>query len=163
MNVELLIASNDLLGEGPVWDSSRKELLWVDIEQRQLHIYHLPSGIKTDFQFDSLLSVVVPVRNSDKYLLAFQKGIALFDRMTNDLQYLADPEKHTHGNRFNDGKCDPQGRFWVGSMNCGAAPGKGSLYRLDQNLRVTKMLSREASPMDLPGTKIKASCITSIR
>lgn len=130
-----------MLGEGPVWDSSSKELVWVDIERCKLHIYHFPSGTKSDFQFDSLLSAVVPVDNSNLYLLAFQKGLALFNRGTGEFHYFDNPEKDIPTNRFNDGKCDPQGRFWIGSMDCGAAPGKGSLYRVDWNQKVTKMLS----------------------
>lgn len=141
MDVELYIPSNDRLGEGPVWDSRRGELLWVDIEQGLFHIYHLHLGTKMDFQFDSLLSAVVPVENKNEYLLALQKGLALFNRDTKELRYLGNPEYDRPGNRFNDGKCDPWGRFWIGSMHCGAASGKSSLYQVDRDLKVAKVLS----------------------
>jgi sugar lactone lactonase YvrE len=44
--------------------------------------------------------------------------------------------------RMNDGKCDPQGRFWAGSMAFSGAPGRGALYRLDPDLTVTRVLDR---------------------
>ena len=141
MDVELFISSDDLLGEGPVWDFSRKELLWVDIESCKMHLFHLPSGTKTAFQFDSRLGAAVPVENSNQYLLALQKGLTLFDRISGVLHYIDNPETTNPDNRFNDGKCDPQGRFWIGSMSCSGAVAKGSLYRVDTNLKVTKMLS----------------------
>jgi sugar lactone lactonase YvrE len=140
MEDELFIPSEDLLGEGPVWDDHRQELLWVDIERKQLHIYHIPSATQSYFQFDSLLSAVVSVENSNLYLLALQNGLAFFDRRTVELTYFDNPEGDISENRFNDGKCDPQGRFWVGSMDCNARSEKGALYRVDQNLEIKKML-----------------------
>jgi sugar lactone lactonase YvrE len=50
------------------------------------------------------------------------------------------PESHPPSNRFNDGKCDPTGRFLAGTMAIDETPGSGSLYSLDQNLRVKQLL-----------------------
>ena len=140
MEPELFISSENLLGEGPVWDELRQELLWVDIERKQLHICHLPLSGHSHFQFDSLLSAAVPVENSNLYLLALQNGLAFFDRGTVELTYFDNPEAHISDNRFNDGKCDPYGRFWVGSMDCNEKTGKGALYLVDQKLEIKRML-----------------------
>src|SRR5699024_49293 len=51
-----------------------------------------------------------------------------------------DPEKHLPNNRFNDGKCDPAGRFWAGTMAMNNSENGGSLYRIDTNHKVTPMI-----------------------
>ena len=57
-------------------------------------------------------------------------------------KYLGNPEQEKWNNRYNDGKCDPKGRFWVGSMDNFLSPGKGALYCLDPaTAKASKMLS----------------------
>lgn len=124
-----------------MWDSLRGELLWVDIRQSLLRFYHLSSGVKTDFSFDSFLGAAVLTEKTGRYVLALQKGLAFFERNTGGIRYFAHPEKDIPENRFNDGKCDPGGRFWIGSMDLEEVGSKGALYRVDQDLNVMKVLS----------------------
>jgi len=142
MEVKILIQSNNLLGEGPAWDSSTKELLWVDIENRTLNIFQTETGVESQFHFEHRLSAIVPIeKNPGKYILALQNGLAIFDRTTETLEYFSDCEKDLANNRFNDGKCDPAGRFWIGSMDLDAVAGKGTLYCVDNDLTITKKIS----------------------
>ena len=57
------------------------------------------------------------IENSDRLIIAFETGIALFDIKINEIEWLARPEMSIKGNRFNDGRIDRQGRFWAGTMN----------------------------------------------
>lgn len=65
----------------------------------------------------------------------------MFDESTGKKKKITDPEPALNGNRFNDGKCDPSGRFWAGTMAHDQSEKKGSLYRLNTDLSVEKVFS----------------------
>ncbi|MCB0062846.1 MAG: SMP-30/gluconolactonase/LRE family protein, partial [Caldilineaceae bacterium] len=73
-------------------------------------------------------------------MLALRDGFASFDFTSGAVTMIADPEANLPGNRFNDGKCDPGGRFWAGTMAYENQSTQGSLYRLDTDMSVHKML-----------------------
>jgi sugar lactone lactonase YvrE len=74
--------------------------------------------------------------------LALHQGIAAFDPDTHALNILCDPEPHLPQNRFNDGKCDPAGRLWAGTMNLEPSQNlTGALYSFDRRMKATKHLS----------------------
>ena len=75
-------------------------------------------------------------------LAALKNGFGFIDRKSGAVTMIANPEPHLPGNRFNDGKCDPQGRFWAGTMSHTDEPKKGSLYLLDKDLTVTKKIKK---------------------
>lgn len=152
MIAEVFIQTNNQLGEGPVWDHSRNELLWVDIEKKLLQFYRLNSGERTVFAFESRIGAAVPVENTNKYLLALQNGLALFNRDDQSLEYISDCESDLYSNRFNDGKCDPAGRFWIGSLDLQINVGKGSLYCLDLRFSVSRKLSGLTIPNGMAWT-----------
>jgi sugar lactone lactonase YvrE len=64
-------------------------------------------------------------------LLAAQNGIVHYDVKRGRRLPFAHPEEARPGNRYNDGKCDRRGRLWIGSLDMGAAPNRGSLFRVD--------------------------------
>ena len=71
------------------------------------------------------------VREEGGLLLALKSGIAFFDPGTGGMERVAAPEAGRPDHRFNDGKCDPRGRFWAGTMNDVTRAPEGSLYRFD--------------------------------
>jgi sugar lactone lactonase YvrE len=77
-----------------------------------------------------LTSLAVP-RRGGGYLLAQPSGLRLFDPERGVDEPFAHPEAKRAGNRYNDGKCDPRGRLWIGTMDPGGQPGRGSLLRVD--------------------------------
>ncbi|MFD4577123.1 SMP-30/gluconolactonase/LRE family protein [Streptomyces sp. NPDC058417] len=87
------------------------------------------------------LGAVAPARFGGRaWVLATGPGIALADGRGR-LDWLDRPEDRPGRTmRMNDGVCDPSGRFWAGSMDVGAAPGAGSLYRADPDGRVHRVL-----------------------
>jgi len=143
MQAELIVDSKGILSEGPSWDHRKGILNWVDIERGELHFYDPATSKEQCFSFNSRLGVGIPTDHPDKYILGLQEGIAIFDmKNTGQLDFVADPECHLKDNRFNDGKCDPEGRLWIGSMALDVKSGAASLYRLDADFQCEKMLAK---------------------
>lgn len=137
--VELLLDTHALVGEGPLWDEQNQLLYWVDILSNQLYAYDPASGENRAWDVGQHIGTVV-VRKSGGVMLALRDGFASFDLETSELTLIADPEADQPGNRFNDGKCDPAGRFWAGTMAYENQTTQGSLYRLDPDMSVHTML-----------------------
>ncbi len=130
-SVRLVADKKAKLGEGAIWDYKKGVLYWIDIEEEVLYDYDPETGKTANYQLGSRVGTVVPV-SSGGVLLALEKGIYKMDFEDTAMQFIAHPEKHIIGNRYNDGKCDPAGRFWVGSMSTHGKKKAGALYCLDK-------------------------------
>jgi sugar lactone lactonase YvrE len=139
--VELVLDAKARLGEGAVWDAGPRLLYWVDIEGHEVHVFDPAAGRDRSFALGDYVGTVVP-RARGGLALALGRTFAALDLETRKVSVIAEPEaeKPRHGNRFNDGKCDPRGRFWAGTMSISEGPGAGGLYRLDADHRVHRML-----------------------
>ena len=127
--VELVFDAKAELGEGPIWDYRRGLLYWVDIAARVIHV-HDPVANR-DRTIDAGQEVgCVALRANGGLIFAGRNGFAEIDVESGRIAALLDPERHLPGNRFNDGKCDPRGRFWAGTMSSEGQQKKGSLYCL---------------------------------
>jgi len=138
IEAKLLLDIHANLGEGPIWDEREQVLYWVDIIRGILHKFNPASHEDRPFSIRQPVGAVV-LRESGGVMLALQDGFHAFDLETGQLTQIANPEAHLPGNRFNDGKCDPAGRFWAGTMPFSEDSPVGSLYRLDTDLTVHKM------------------------
>lgn len=116
---------NCALGEGPYYEAATNTLRFVDIIKKRLHTVSLtegPSSLKT-LQFDIPVGVTADIEGVDpskKVLIGGKQGIYLVDRETGKLELLKrfyDSEEKDDRLRSNDGAVDPQGRFWIGTMN----------------------------------------------
>ena len=136
--VELLVDAHAQVGEGPLWDEEQQVLYWVDILSSLLYIYDPATGENRALDVGRHVGTVV-TRASGGLMLAVREGFASFDLETQELTLIANPEAHITGNRFNDGKCDPAGRFWAGTMAYENPTNQGSLYRLDTDFSVHKI------------------------
>jgi sugar lactone lactonase YvrE len=133
--IELVVDAKAKLGEGSIWDAKKQLLYWVEIEGGFVHIYDPATGKDKEIRVGQKVGTVV-VRRSGGLMLAVQDGFASFDPASGKLEVLApNPESKTTGNRFNDGKCDPAGRFWAGTLGRG---GSGALYCLQADGRCEK-------------------------
>ncbi len=137
--VELVIDSKSELGEGSLWDYRNGQLIWVDIKGEILNFYNPVSGINKEMFTGQMIGTVVPTE-SGKALAALQNGIYSFDPETGSKKLIVDPEADIPDNRFNDGKCDPAGRFWAGTMSLVGKQEAGALYRLDRDSTIHKMI-----------------------
>lgn len=137
--VELVIDSKSELGEGALWDYRNGLLLWINIEGQIVNFYNPTTSDNREMFTGQKIGTVVPAE-SGKYVVALQKGIYFFDKETGAKSKITDPESDIKDNRFNDGKCDPNGRFWAGTMSMVGKKNTGSLYRLDKDQSAHKMV-----------------------
>jgi sugar lactone lactonase YvrE len=139
IQLEVVIEAKAILGEGAIWDSRKKVLYWVDIMKGMLHIYNPANGENSSLHIGQFVSTVVPSQNG-QLILTRKDGFASFNPIKGEVTLINNPEAHLPGNRFNDGKCDPAGRFWAGTMALGQEKEAGSLYCLFPDLTVKKMI-----------------------
>lgn len=138
---ELVLDIKNTLGEGPHWDHNQKILYWVDILKKRLYQYQQSERKYIYHQFEQYIGSAVP-SGSGTMIMAMQNGIYEYELETRKLTKITDPEEDKENNRFNDGKCDPAGRFWAGTMDLDAKKGSGTLYRLDRNGNIDPMVSQ---------------------
>jgi sugar lactone lactonase YvrE len=124
------------LGEGSLWDERLGRLYWVDIVQSRVHVFNPTNRSNLSFDVGQNVGTVVPTQN-DKLLLALRDGFAWLDPDTGRVHLLEQLLADLPGERFNDGKCDPAGRFWAGTMVEKGPKRTGKLYCLDESLDVT--------------------------
>ncbi len=138
--VELVLDSKSELGEGAIWNHKTSELIWVDITGEILNFYNPFLKNNKEMFTGQMIGTVVPAE-SGKVMVALENGFYQLDPETGSKTLIANPEENIEDNRFNDGKCDPSGRFWAGSMSTEGKQGNGALYRLDPDSSVHKMIS----------------------
>jgi sugar lactone lactonase YvrE len=126
------------LGEGPMWHPTEKCLYWVDILQKRVHRFDPKLVAHQYFQFDKMLGAVVPTSSHEHLLLSLEDGVALFNTHTQGLEYLVKFHQKKPNMRANDGKCDPFGNFWVGTMDKTCKPEAGALYCFYKNKTLQK-------------------------
>jgi sugar lactone lactonase YvrE len=136
-DVKLILNTHSVLGEGAIWDEKRQVLYWVDIDPGLVHIYDPITQKDRSISVGQSVGTVVP-RQSGGLMLAVRNGFMTLDVETGETSLIAAPPNHNPDNRFNDGKCDPAGRFWAGTME--TPEQKGALFRLDTDLSLHKML-----------------------
>ncbi len=137
---ELILDARAKLGEGPSWDERSQQLLWVDIEGYKLHRYDPATGEDHVLEVGEHIGAVVPY-TADEVIAALFSGIYRIHLQTGEKVLIHDPEEGRPGNRFNDGKCDPFGRFVAGTMSLGDEKKAGALYSMDTTGQVRLLLS----------------------
>lgn len=117
-----------LLGESPFWHPSEGALYWCDIPGKRLNRFEPESGVHHDWAFDCEPCSMAPLVGGE-LLLAMRDGLWRFDPASGQRRLLAPPPYDPAHERFNDGKADPQGRFWVGTIYEPREPALAALYR----------------------------------
>ncbi len=125
------------LGEGALWQPEQKLLYWIDNVANELHIFDPETGIDEKYSLPSQPGTLVPLHNGNS-LIAMADGVFEWNRQTKAFTFFAENPELTIGSRYNDGKCDPSGRFWVGTYaeekkQCG-------LYRINGDGAIKKTL-----------------------
>ncbi len=118
-------------GEGPIW--WRDALYFVDIEGHLVHRFDPADGGEKSWDVGQRVGTVVP-RESGGLVIAGDHGLFFLDEESGQLTAIADPEADKPDNRFNDGKCSPDGRFFAGTISLVRKTGDARLYRLDPDL-----------------------------
>lgn len=137
----VVVTRRSLLGEGAFWDHRQAQLYWVDILDGKVFAYDPGSGANREWTIGQFVGTLVPAVAGD-LILALHHGLARLDIQTGRISPIADPEKGNPDIRFNDGKCDPAGRLWAGTMELTGKPDRGSLFCLDAKGTLTRKLPR---------------------
>jgi sugar lactone lactonase YvrE len=127
-SIVALDAPASLLGESPLWHPAEQVLYWCDIPGRALNRFDPGNAHHDRWAFDTEVASCAPIREGG-LLLAMRDGLWRFDTSTGQRQPLAAPPYDARQERFNDGKCDPRGRFWVCTLYEPRDPPLASLYR----------------------------------
>jgi len=139
LQAELLYNPKAILGEGPVWHPVDKILYWVDIEGYALHIFDPENQAKEKIDFEKMPGALVPME-SGGLLVAFENGLAGVDPETHQIDYKIKFTPDNPDIRCNDGKCDPNGNFWIGTMHKEFKPNAGALYRVDNDFNLNRQI-----------------------
>lgn len=130
-DITALDAPTSLLGESPLWHPLEQQLYWTDIPGKALHCHDPRTGHHRSWPVDTEVGSLAPMREGG-LLLARRDGLWHFDPETARHHALAPAPYDTRRERFNDGKCDPQGRFWTGTIYEPRDAALASLYRYDR-------------------------------
>lgn len=136
MQVELLHEAQAQLGEGPAWDAKTHTLYWVDILGRR--VYFHCNGENGFIQLDEMPGCLAPCKDGN-LIVAARASFLTLEPATAKTAFLASLSEPAN-NRFNDGKCDPAGRFLAGTMDMDEKAASGALYSFDGR-KVTRLLS----------------------
>lgn len=139
MEIRCLLDARAKLGEGPVWCDRRQALFWIDILAPAVQMYNPATQKRETIHLPSVIGAVA-LFCDERLLVALQTGLGILDLQSKEIQIRAHPELDLCENRYNDGKCDAKGRFWIGSMNMPECRPTGSLYRVEHDWRVRKAL-----------------------
>ncbi|MCI0453592.1 MAG: SMP-30/gluconolactonase/LRE family protein [Candidatus Dadabacteria bacterium] len=137
--VECVFRAEAIVGESPLWSPRERVVYWVDITGQKIHRFNTTANINHTFHLPQPVTAV-GLREKGGLIITLRKDFAFYDPKTQALELLSDPEEDKPYDRFNDAKCDRQGRFWAGTMDDVKwnAP-FGSLYRFDPDKNVTCM------------------------
>jgi sugar lactone lactonase YvrE len=140
LDAEIAVPAQCELAEGPVWDAARGLLRWVDILPGHVHALNPVSGAHTWFEAGDSVGTVGLTRGGG-LVLALTDRFALAGHDGQDLRRLGEFTVDRAVVRFNDGKPDPWGNFWAGTMAWQEQSGPAcSLYRLGPDGAVTELL-----------------------
>ncbi|MFW2542394.1 SMP-30/gluconolactonase/LRE family protein [Primorskyibacter sp. 2E107] len=126
MGADVISQTTCELGEGPLWHPERETFFWFDIKGHRLYEYD--GEVERHWQFDRPVSAAGWV-DRDTLLIATSRDLIRFDLTDGSHAHLAELEADNDATRSNDGRADPQGGFWIGTMESQGADGQGAIYR----------------------------------
>ena len=129
------------LAEGPLWDEERACIWWVDILPGHIHRFHPATGEHRVIGIGTTVGTIGLTTGED-LIAATGKGFARVAPESGELSILNHPEAHIPTNRFNEGKPDPEGRFWAGTMSMKKEKEAGSLYVLEKDNSAERRLDK---------------------
>jgi L-arabinonolactonase len=127
------------LGECPIWSAADQRLYWIDIDGRAVHRYDPATGTDETIPAPGRPGSLALTRQPGRLLVAIEGRLSILDWTNAAWRDWLALEPEGVGNRLNDGRCDPVGRFWVGSMFAPPTEGRstGLLHRIDPDRTTT--------------------------
>ena len=148
---ELVLDARNGTGESPVWHGAEQALYWVDIPARKLWRWTPSTGQATSWLAPEMLACIAPMAAANSWIAGAESG---FFRLTTKaggqlgFDLLAPVAHAMPGMRFNDGRCDRQGRFLAGTMlmNMAAGASVGCIYSYQNDSKPRKLLDSFITP-----------------
>ncbi len=131
ISVRRALAADTLLGEGPVWDTERQVLWFVDIKRHRLWHYDPATGSNFHAEAPAPIGWALPADHG-QLLCGLKDGLYLFDPPTRRFDFLSAIPGEPASNRLNDACTDPLGRVWFGSMDDAEGSASGRFYLFDR-------------------------------
>lgn len=130
-----------VLGECPVWSVPQQVLYWADIDGRAVHRLDPATGTTSSRSLAGRPGSFVLTSDPNRLLVACEHELVILDWDTGAVASWLQIEEAGTGNRLNDGRCDPNGRYVVGSMYADTNAGKstGALYRIESSRESTSL------------------------
>jgi sugar lactone lactonase YvrE len=138
----------DILGECPLWHFGEGALYWVDIRAPAVRRYATASGTLESWTMPDLVGSIA-FTDDGRLIVAVADRLDLFDRRTGTFTTLAKLPDPVPGHRFNDGRCDRQGRFWIGTMHNVTRAPEGTLFRFDPGVGLLPVVHGISIPNSL--------------
>lgn len=140
--VELVHKIKCDLGEGPVWQEETQCLYWVDILNFKLYRLATATSNLVEYPMPSEISCFA-FGDDGLIYVALSDGLYSFDETSQQLSFVGRPDDLEDSHRFNDGKCDSSGRFYMGTMDKVYGKATGSLYSVDKTMFFTKHVDKK--------------------
>lgn len=134
--LEVAVARNTDLAEGPVWDDATNTLIFVDCNLGRIHCLNPSKNHLSSIDVGCTIGVAIP-RGVGGFVVSSVEGLLSVSEDGSDVALLVPIEKDQPNNRMNDGKCDSRGRLWSGTFSKRFERGAGTLYRIDPDLKLT--------------------------
>jgi sugar lactone lactonase YvrE len=143
-----IVPSKDKLGEGCLWDAESQSLWWLDIARPSTIQRFTPATNEHKVWVSMILLTAIAKKSSGGFIVGGEDGVYTFNEVTGAVTPFCKPESNIPHNRMNDGACDPQGRFWIGSMMQNIGPNgedldisadSGDLFRVSPKGQSKKM------------------------
>lgn len=128
-NLKVFFDAKDLLGEGPIWDAANERILWVDILSNKIHSLGVKGNKYSTHPTPGMVGCV-GLTDHGLWIAAVEHKVGLYDPKTDSFEPIGEVEATLPRNRFNDGKCAPDGGFILGSMDMDERKPNGALYRV---------------------------------
>ena len=145
-DIACVVQSGNSLGESVIWCSRTRKVWWLDILKPCLQSFDPASGAHKVYPLPGPNCGCAALRASGGFVLAMDNGLHAFDPETGRLDFLFHPEPEPPTNRYNDGRCDRRGRFWLGTMDCDIRGPTGGFYRLGPDRSVSKIIDGISVP-----------------
>jgi len=131
--------NSSLLGEGTLWVPTLNSILFVDIKEKKIFILNIKTKKKKIFKVNKEIGFVSHIKENI-FILGLKSELRIINLINKKVLYSIKIESNKKYNRLNDGKTDPMGRLWFGTMdNLERNIQNGSLYCLDKKLKLTKV------------------------
>ena len=131
--------SKAILGEGTLWVPSHNSIYFVDIKRKRILILNIKTNKKRIIKMDKEIGFLAHIKK-DIFILGLQSELRIINLKNNETIRSIPIEEDKPLNRINDGKIDPNGRLWFGTMdNLERNIKNGSLYCLDKKLNIHKV------------------------